>query len=830
MSRRRSRCRWIPTLIAAAVGVGGSVGMPATGHSSAMPLAAVVSADPADWTPDVLDGEVRSTATVGGVTVAVGDFTQVRERSTGTIFDRQDIFAFDATGKVLTSFAPRFTGNAINDVVAAGDGKSVFVGGVFSRVDDLPSTDKIARLDATSGNVDTGFASPGFDQRVTDLELRGDRLYVAGWFTTVGGHPHAALADLDPVTGGVLEDVDLTFSGTQNGGITGIDRMSVAPDGSFLVAIGNFATVDDQPRPQVAKVDLASSPAALDDWATSRYGPQCSPIYHSYVTDVAVAPDGSYFVIVSTGGYWGGLASGVLCDTVTRWDATATGPGQDPQWIDWTGGDTVTAVTSTGSIVYVGGHFRWMNNPFGNDAAAAGAVHRRGLAALDARNGLPLTWDPGRATGWGVQRFRVADAGLWIAHDTDLVAGERRMRLALMPAGASALPKEPTGKLPGRVVQLGSAATAYHGTRVLYRVNAGGPLLLSGDGGPDWAADTSSAPSTLHNWGSVAATWNRPIGRSDAVPAGTPQAVFTTERADSAADPEMSWNFPVAKGSRVHVRLYFANGCSCTAQPGDREFDVRLDGVLRLDNYDPVADAGDAVGTVKTLTLTSDGRVDVDFAHVVENPLVNAIEIIRAGAPHDPTPYSTRTVTRRFDGDGVTRTVIGPVTRTPVNWAGVRGSFMVGNRLYLGTSEGKLVRWVRRHGVFTRDRLVPLHGLYPFSNDLSRIRAMFYDRTSGRIYFTQAGDSHLFYRYFTPESEVIGAVRHQGTDSIAGVRFATVRGAFLAGDRLYFTTPRGQLRSVAWDAGKVHGPVRTLSGPRLDNVDWRGRSLFLIAG
>ena len=35
---------------------------------------------------------------------------------------------------------------------------------------------------------------------------------------------------------------------------------------------------------------------------------------------------------------------------------------------------------------------------------------------------------------------------------------------------------------------------------------------------------------------------------------------------------------------------------------------------------------------------------------------------------------------------------------------------------------------------------------------------MFYDPATHRIYYTVSGDAHLFYRGFSPESEIVGAL------------------------------------------------------------------------
>ena len=103
----------------------------------------------------------------------------------------------------------------------------------------------------------------------------------------------------------------------------------MTPDGATLVAAGNFTIVDGQSRWQVALVDVGSRPARLLDWQTDRFNdtdPQgelrCSPAFDSHPRDVDVSPDGTYFVVVTTGGY---TSRGALCDTASRWEIV--GPG-----------------------------------------------------------------------------------------------------------------------------------------------------------------------------------------------------------------------------------------------------------------------------------------------------------------------------------------------------------------------------------------------------------------------------------------------------------------------------------------------------------------------
>ena len=132
--------------------------------------------------------------------------------------------------------------------------------------------------------------------------------------------------------------------------------------------------------------------------------------------DVDFAPNGNFFVVVTTGAY----RADRLCDTVTRWETNRTG-AQVETWSDYTGGDTSWAVEVTGPVVYVGGHMRWFNNPYRGDAAGPGAVPRQGMAALDSRNGLPFSWNPGRKRGVGLYDFDVTNSQVWAGSDTNTV-------------------------------------------------------------------------------------------------------------------------------------------------------------------------------------------------------------------------------------------------------------------------------------------------------------------------------------------------------------------------------------------------------------------------
>ncbi|MDJ0923879.1 MAG: choice-of-anchor D domain-containing protein, partial [Acidimicrobiia bacterium] len=167
---------------------------------------------------------------------------------------------------------------------------------------------------------------------------------------------------------------------------------------------------------------------------------------------------------------------------------------------------------------------------------------------------------------------------------------------------------------------------------VLFRVNAGGALVAAIDGGPDWDADTSGAPhANLADSGSNNTAGFPSVEPGPTVPASTPGVIFDTERWDNSGGSEMQWEFPVPAGTLVEVRLYVGNGYPGTSSPGQRVYDIEIDGVVIFDDLDLSDEFGHEVGAMLSYETVSDGVVDIDFIHGVENPLVNGIELVVAG-------------------------------------------------------------------------------------------------------------------------------------------------------------------------------------------------------
>lgn len=163
-----------------------------------------------------------------------------------------------------------------------------------------------------------------------------------------------------------------------------------------------------------------------------------------------------------------------------------------------------------------------------------------------------------------------------------------------------------------------------------YKVNAGGPAIS-----PDWSVDTASNPSPYVN---AADTGNKTFSTTQtidmthaSIPTGTPMEVFQTERWDPDTSPEMVWDFPVTAGDH-QVDLYFAEIWSGAFGVGKRVFDVSIEGVLALDDYDIYAEVGANKGVVKSFTVTADSNLDIDFDHVVQNPAIKGIAVTQVSS------------------------------------------------------------------------------------------------------------------------------------------------------------------------------------------------------
>ncbi|NNC79752.1 MAG: hypothetical protein HKN94_06315 [Acidimicrobiales bacterium] len=383
--------------------------------------------------PKVLDGTTFDAAQVGDWIVVGGDFTRLRLQD-GSEIDQVGVFAYNInTGALNPSFLPTLTRKngdpAVLAVEPTANGTGVYLGGKFNTVAGAAHRN-FSRISVTTGIPSSSFAADA-NSTVRDIVLSDGRLFIGGEFDRVNGKNRGRLAELQPTTGAVRADfrADITESTREIATDPfGPKYLGVTPDNVLVVAHrGN--RVDGKVRRGITLIDLNTND--ILGWQTSFWG-------NNMVTtvDAEVSPDGSLLVLGGDGGDFPFIGR----DSVVAFDLTNRNQANTP--VAWIARmfDSSYAVGVTDDVVYVGGHFCWVESElardpypgptgFSNNFSCHGShpayrfapevVYRDQVAALDPATGHALLWDPGSDALEGVQSIEVIDRGLLIGHDGD---------------------------------------------------------------------------------------------------------------------------------------------------------------------------------------------------------------------------------------------------------------------------------------------------------------------------------------------------------------------------------------------------------------------------
>lgn len=399
------------------------------GHTSLVPEI------PRTDTPRVTSGAIEDIVQWGNRIVLAGSFTALSDAN-GTVFNQRYIAAYDiGTGLLDRSFRPTFD-RPIAAMAVSADGQDLFVVGQFNTVNGVTRR-KVAKLN-WDGSLDTTFrANANARASAVAVAQDGSAVYVGGFFSRIRSVPRGCLARLNPTTGAVDADFDLPVTeGLGPDATLKVQSLLLTPDDDTLVVIHTGARVDGELREGIALIDTVSK--QLLPWQTDLYTenlPRVGGVLR--ITEGDIAPDGSYFVVVSGSG--GDRPP--INDTAIAWPV-AGGPGVEPLWVS-RHFDSLFSVAVTEYAVYIGGHFRWQEAPGSTDpwpgddytnygwdsgvgAYALGdeVVRRDQIGALDPATGKALNWNPGSNALVGVSVLEAVPRGLLVAHDGNTLGGQ----------------------------------------------------------------------------------------------------------------------------------------------------------------------------------------------------------------------------------------------------------------------------------------------------------------------------------------------------------------------------------------------------------------------
>lgn len=454
---------------------------PCAGGRKAMRAVAVdANGELTSWAP-VFGGPVFNMDLEGSTVYAVGNFTRVA----GAARTRA---AAVTTGGALTDWNPNPGGDRPVKVIATPS--RVYLGGFFGTMGGVTQRG-VASVDPTTGALDTAF-NPVIDGHVRSMALIGTRLYFGGQFTTVDGTARDRLAAVAATPGQPGDgELDATFDAGTFSTAWYIEALAGDHDGSRLFIGGSFAGLQSVSRLFAAAVDSVTG-AVDNTWA-----PVLSGNNNGYPAVTAFAPTASRVFMGAAGG------------TVTMNDGSAnlTGPfGVDPSTgaLDWAGSvGEIRDIATSPSVLYLAGSF-----------SSVGGQPRANTAAVD--------------------------------HDGSVLAAWPQE-----PASQSPLVVEAVGSSPGRVVAPARGIDC--GNSCEYAIPTGDTVTLNAvdDGGSDFGewrgACSGTSPTctvTLNSARSVSAVFVPASGGSlpnpspspSPSPSPAPAPAPTTELERPAAD------------------------------------------------------------------------------------------------------------------------------------------------------------------------------------------------------------------------------------------------------------------------------------------------------
>lgn len=213
------------------------------------------------WAPEI-NASVQSMSSDGSTVYMVGKFTSVNNAT------RQYAAAVTTSGTV-TNWNPVLSvgqcgGGEKQTVLQTAD--KVYVGGCFTTVGGTPRV-AVAATDRETGALDLNFDASVAPGDVRSLAVSGSRLYLGGAFTTVGGQSRNWIAAVDKATGAL--DTNWNSGGLAAAWDAGVRKavhaMEVSESDGRLYIGGWFGTVGAETQRYLAALDLTTG-ALVTSW------------------------------------------------------------------------------------------------------------------------------------------------------------------------------------------------------------------------------------------------------------------------------------------------------------------------------------------------------------------------------------------------------------------------------------------------------------------------------------------------------------------------------------------------------------------------------------
>ncbi|WP_051828083.1 hypothetical protein [Streptomyces bicolor] len=434
------------------------------------------------------DGIVWSLEYAHGVVYVGGTFSKVRPpgaKPGEKEVTRTNFAAFDATTGELLPCAHSFTGgeNTVRALKASRDGKVLYIGGSFGKVDDTDvySTAAINTADCSLHKEFRPMASA----TVRAIETTDSAVYLGGDFTLINNQTRNSIAAVGP-DGSLLPfkaDIDLP-----------VRAIVAAPEHGKIVVGGDFVEVNE---------DLIHALVALHPTtgATVAEYPLWLPA-RSVVK--ALARDENNFYVAAEGrgtGIFDGRIGGRLSDNAMLWKDRCWGATQ--------------AVAVHKGVVYSGSHaHRCVDTPGGFPEHEGG--NRQHFLAQSARDMRILHWFPdtngGIGEGQGPRVLEVAGDTLWAGGEFTTVNENPQQSLTRFAAAPDTGAPEPAPTLnvtenrAGKVTLTWRAAWDRDDAELTYQIYRDGDLVASPKQRSAWwnrsdmTYTDSVAPGSRHSY------------------------------------------------------------------------------------------------------------------------------------------------------------------------------------------------------------------------------------------------------------------------------------------------------------------------------------------